>query len=128
MHGRSSAMHPCRAIDGRSAPRSPCSRQPALPLPHPERMLMKMFRYLPLCLAVSAACTMPAQAQSLVELYESARASDATYQSAKAQYEANLAKADQGRAQLLPTANLTGGASRNFYDNTVPRIDRDFTA
>jgi len=88
---------------------------------------MKMFRYLPLCLAVSAACMAPAQAQSLVELYESARASDSTYQSAKAQYDANLAKADQGRAQLLPTANLTAGANRNFYDQTVPRIDRDFT-
>ena len=34
-----------------------------------------------------------AQAQSLVELYESARAFDATYQSARLQYDANLAHA-----------------------------------
>ena len=36
---------------------------------------------------------MTAQAQSLAELYDTARGHDAGYQSARAQYEANLAKA-----------------------------------
>ncbi len=75
-----------------------------------------------------AACAVPLQAQTLVELFESARANDATYQSARAQYDANLARADQARALLLPSASFTTGATRNFYDNTTPPIDRAYTA
>lgn len=56
-----------------------------------------------------------AQAQSLLDLYQSARAYDATYQSAQAQAEATRAKADQGKALILPTVGL--GASYN-RDNT----------
>ena len=58
-------------------------------------------------LALFAAMTLPAQAQSLVELYESARAFDAAYQSAKSQYEANQFRADQARAQTLPSVGLS---------------------
>ena len=56
-----------------------------------------------LLLATGALIVLPAmaQAQSLVELYESARAFDATYQSAKLQYDANLARADQAGACLM---------------------------
>ena len=60
-----------------------------------------------------------ARAQSLVELYESARAFDATYQSAKLQYDANLARADQARAGILPTAGLSAGASRVNIESTA---------
>ena len=67
---------------------------------------------------LAGACTMTAQAQSLVELYDSARGHDASYQSTRAQYEANLAKAAQARAGLLPSANLTAGASRAHLDVT----------
>ena len=63
-------------------------------------------------------CTMTAQAQSLAELYDSARGYDAGYQSARAQYEANLAKAAQARAGLLPTVNLAAAASRAHIDVT----------
>ena len=77
---------------------------------------------------VLAACVLPVKAQTLVELYESARTSDATYQSARAQYDANLARADQARALLLPSASLSAGASRNTYDNTTPPIDRTYSA
>jgi outer membrane protein len=53
-----------------------------------------------------------AQAQSLSELYQAASAYDATYQAAKSQYEANLARAEQAKAGLYPTvgvnANLNG--------------------
>ena len=68
---------------------------------------------------LAGACTMTAQAQSLVELYDSARGHDASYQSTRAQYEANLAKAAQARAGLLPSANLTAGASRAHIDYTT---------
>ena len=61
---------------------------------------------------------MTAQAQSLAELYDSARGYDAGYQSARAQYEANLAKAAQARAGLLPTVNLAAAASRAHIDVT----------
>ncbi len=72
---------------------------------------MKTFRFLPLTLALGAAFALPAQAQSLLELYESARGYDATYQSAKAQYEANLHKAEQAKAGLLPTVGVSASAS-----------------
>jgi len=73
---------------------------------------MKTFRLLPLTVALGAALALPAQAQSLLDLYESARGFDATYQSARAQYDANLARADQAKAALLPTVNLNAGASK----------------
>jgi outer membrane protein len=75
---------------------------------------------LPVSVAFALASLTPlAQAQSLVELYESARAFDATYQSAKLQYDANLARADQARAGILPTAGLSAGASRVNLDSTT---------
>jgi outer membrane protein len=66
-----------------------------------------------------AACAPTAQAQNLVELYESARAFDASYLSAKLQYEANLARAEQSRSNVLPTASLTGTAVRTDFDNSI---------
>ena len=40
---------------------------------------MQLFRMLPLTLALGAALAAPAQAQSLIELVESARAYDSTW-------------------------------------------------
>ena len=65
---------------------------------------------------------LPVYAQSLVELYDSARAFDANYQSAKLQYDANLAKAEQAKAGILPTAGLSVGATRNNLENTNPAL------
>ena len=83
---------------------------------------MKTFRLLPLTLAVGAALALPAQAQSLLDLYESARGYDAAYQSAKAQYDANLHKADQAKANLLPTIGLSASASNTSlnYETVNP--------
>jgi outer membrane protein len=72
---------------------------------------MKTLRLLPLTVAIGAALALPVRAQSLLELYEAARGHDAAYQAARAQYEANQFKADQAKAALLPTVNLTAGAS-----------------
>jgi outer membrane protein len=70
-------------------------------------------RRLPLAALLSLAFAGASQAQSLSDIYDMARGYDATYQSAKAQYDANLAKADQGKAQLLPTVGLSAGATRS---------------
>ena len=72
-----------------------------------------LLRRLPLAAMLSLAFAGASQAQSLVDIYEMAKGYDAGYLSAKAQYEANLAKADQGKAQLLPTAGLSAGATRS---------------
>ena len=83
---------------------------------HPQRSITV------LSLAISgilAAFAPAAQAQSLVELYDSARAFDATYLSAKLQYDANLARAEQSRASILPTASLSGTATLTDFDTTL---------
>lgn len=84
------------------------------------------FRTLPLAVALGLAFAAPAGAQSLLELYESAQAHDAAWQSAKAQYEANLFRAEQARAGILPQANLSANASRSQFENTNPVVDRGF--
>ncbi len=81
---------------------------------------MKTFRLLPLTLAIGTALALPAHAQSLRELYEAARGYDAAYQSAKSQYDANLARADQATAGLLPSVNLSAGATTNRIDYQEP--------
>ncbi|MFZ3084601.1 TolC family outer membrane protein [Rhodoferax ferrireducens] len=81
---------------------------------------MKTFRLLPLFVAIGASLALPVQAQSLVDLYQSARDYDATYQSAKSQFDATLARADQAKALLLPTVGLSLGASATNLDSTLP--------
>jgi len=87
---------------------------------------MKTLRLLPLSLAIGAALALPAQAQSLVDLYQSAKGFDAAYQSAKSQYEATLAKGDQARAGLLPSANLAMGASRINIASDIASLERTY--
>lgn len=70
---------------------------------------MKIFRLLPLTLALSAA--LPSQAQSLLELFDAARGYDAAYQSARSQFDATMTKAEQARAGLLPTIGLSATAN-----------------
>ena len=98
-----------------------------LPKPSRSRALPGL---LTLSLALAAALlamAAPARAQSLVTLYESARAFDASYQSAKLQYDANIARAEQAKAGILPTAGLAAGVSRTDFDNTNPAINRSFS-
>ncbi|MEN9395807.1 MAG: hypothetical protein RLZ81_337 [Pseudomonadota bacterium] len=90
---------------------------------------MKLFRHAPLVAALSLALSLPASAQSLVELYGAARSFDATYQSAKSQFEAAQAKAAQARAGVLPSAGLVMDASRTNLANRVegaPRAETTF--
>lgn len=79
---------------------------------------MKMPRLLPLLMALSATFVLPVQAQSLVDLLASAQSFDANYQSAKSQYNATLAKAEQAKSAILPTANLGFVKSRATLEYT----------
>ena len=83
-------------------------------------------RQLPLALALTAAFVLPAQAQSLVELYDAARSFDASYQSAKSLYEANLSKAEQAKAGLLPSANLGLGVNRTNISSDLETFERSY--
>jgi outer membrane protein len=67
-----------------------------------------------------------AQAQSLVEVFEAARGFDATILSARAQFEASVAKAAQARAGLLPQAGLSGAA--NWSDRESPQSQLEGTS
>jgi outer membrane protein len=72
------------------------------------------FRLLPLMCALGASFSMTAQAQNLVDLYTAAQGYDAAYQAAKSQFNATVAKSEQARAAILPTAGLAiSGTSTN---------------
>ena len=77
-------------------------------------------RLLPLLAAMGLCAMLPAQAQSLVDLYAAARDYDASYQSAKLQYDASVAKGEQARAGILPTVALTASASQVNVDAQTP--------
>jgi len=86
---------------------------------HPSRL-----RHVVLLMAISMAPA--AQAQSLVDLYAAARDFDASYQSAKAQNDANLYKADQAMALVLPKVGINATwsaglaqADRGFNNNSM---------
>jgi outer membrane protein len=83
-----------------------------------------ILRQLPLALALTAAFVLPAQAQSLVELFDAARGFDASYQSAKSLFEANLSKAEQAKAGLLPTVGLAMGVNRTNVSSDTTQFDR----
>ena len=82
-----------------------------------------------LALAALLAGAAPTQAQSLLQLYESARGYDASVQSALAQAQAAQARADQARAGLLPQLGLQAGAQRNVADTRVAtsQINRSYS-
>ncbi|MDP2163892.1 MAG: TolC family outer membrane protein [Hydrogenophaga sp.] len=64
-----------------------------------------------------------AQAQSLVELYEAARDFDATYLSARSQFDASQARAAQARAGLLPQAGLSAAANWARRDSSAAALE-----
>ena len=88
---------------------------------------MNLKRLAPLSLALGAAFAVPARAESLQELYDLARAQDATWQSARSNYDASLARAEQAKAGILPTANLTAASTRSNFTLDNPSTDRRYT-
>jgi outer membrane protein len=77
-------------------------------------------RLSPLSLALAGLLSVifsaPTQAQNLVTLFEAAKGYDAAYKSAQSLYTANLAKAEQAKASVLPTVGLTGAANTSMVD------------
>jgi outer membrane protein len=89
----------------------------------------KPYRKIVLAVAATVMATgAPVSAQSLIDIYDSARAFDANFQSAKLQYEANLARAEQARAGILPTAGLSAGVTRSAFESTNPNTESVFTS
>ena len=89
---------------------------PSHPRSRPSRLRA---RSLPVVLLLASLSALPVGAQTLVELYESARGYDATLQSAKSQFDATVARAEQSRAGLLPSVGLSAAISRTFIDANV---------
>ena len=82
-------------------------------------------------LCMGAALGGTAQAQSLLDLFESARGFDAALQSTKAQLDANQYRADGAQAGLLPKVNLTGSVNTSYLlvgPDVGPKSDRGFGA
>ena len=63
-------------------------------------------------LIASALLSLDATALDLMSAYRDAQAYDSQFSSARAAREANSEKSVQGRAGLLPTANITGSANK----------------
>ena len=82
-----------------------------------------LFRTLPLTASVALAFASGAQAQSLVEMYDAARGYDAGFISAKAQFEANLAKANQSLGGILPNIAVSVSQVRTDYQRQVIGVD-----
>ncbi|MDO5288963.1 MAG: TolC family outer membrane protein [Pseudomonadota bacterium] len=69
--------------------------------------------------AAAALLALPAQGQSLLQLYQVAQGHDAPLRAAQAQSQAAQARADQARAGLLPQVGLQAGAQRNWADVSI---------
>ena len=82
-----------------------------------------LFRTLPLTASVALAFASGAQAQSLVEMYDAARGYDAGFISAKAQFEANLARANQSLGGILPNIAVSVSQVRTDYQRQVIGVD-----
>ena len=81
---------------------------------------MPSLRLFLVSVSLGATLAVPAQAQSLSQLLEQARGYDAAWQSARAQVDASISRADQARAGLLPSAALSGGAARTLNQIDIP--------
>jgi outer membrane protein len=75
-----------------------------------------------LLLALGAGSCGVAQAQSLVELFKAAKDYDATYQSARSQAVATLAKGAQARAGVLPSVGLGAGVNQSNQDSSLSSL------
>jgi outer membrane protein len=82
------------------------------------------FRRLPLLIALAFGAS--AQAQSLLDLYSAARGYDAAYQSAKAQFDATLYKAEQAAPKPeegAPGAGAAGASKDKVVDAEFEEVD-----
>ena len=78
-----------------------------------------------LALGLVAGVALPAQAQSLVTLYESARSFDASYQSAKSQFDATWPNPPKPEPPSCPAPTSLLAASRTNQE-VLPTPDRSY--
>jgi outer membrane protein len=90
---------------------------------HPTQRATRRLSQLAGAAALALGLVTGAQAQSLVQVYESARGFDATYLSARSQFDASVARAEQARAGLLPQVGLGAGANWTHRDSSVAALD-----
>lgn len=83
-----------------------------------------MRRVIPILVLLAFAS--PALAENLLEAYRQAQANDPAWAAAQANREAGVEKAPQGRAQLLPTLNLSANASETDLRSKSPTVDGTF--
>lgn len=82
----------------------------------------------PLVFALGLALSSLAQAGTLTETFEAARAHDAEFAAARAAQTAGQEAAVQGRAALLPQVNATGNLRYNDVNSTLPGGDKRFSS
>lgn len=92
--------------------------------PHVTSPLLTRLRRVIVTMAAGLAAS--AQAQGLLDIYDAARAYDASYLSARSQYEADLARAEQAKAGLRPQAGLSAGANWSELDSSANALDGSF--
>jgi outer membrane protein len=68
----------------------------------------------------------PLRAEDLMQVYRLAQANDPQFAAARADYAANLEKAPQGRALLLPTVDLSAGTGETDLHSKSPTVDGRF--
>ena len=68
----------------------------------------------------------PAAAEDLIEVYRQVQANDPVWAAARANYEANIEKLPQGRAQILPTVNFSAGTTDTDLRSKSPTVDGRF--
>jgi outer membrane protein len=75
------------------------------------------------------ACAAPASAQDLLQVYRDALKYDATFSAARHNVEAGRERLVQGRALILPSASLSGNATRQRIESESrnPALVPDFT-
>lgn len=107
---------------------SPTTAQPGRLLPDrsPAFALAARTTRLLGAMALAGGCALTVQAQSLTELHQAAKRYDAAYLAAQAQYQASLAKAEQARAGLLPSAGLSAAANFSDLDSSVDSQDKNY--
>ncbi|MEW6133045.1 MAG: TolC family outer membrane protein [Pseudomonadota bacterium] len=76
-----------------------------------------------LSLLLTAAFSLPAQAENLSEVYRAALAYDAGYAAAQAAFRAAQEKTPQARAGLLPSLSLNANGRHNDIDSDIAKSD-----
>jgi len=91
----------------------------------PPRARAATFRLARAACAVTALfAATAAQAQNLPDLFAAARAHDASFLAAQAQFEADRARAAQALAGVRPSVALSGGAHWTHSNSSLPGPDR----